>query len=145
MGRLAVLVVGLALALSACAPEPVTPAPVPTVAPSTSATAAPDDSAEGQRRLFDVTNNGTVARLGADAKGRDFIDALVAAGFDKSAMQLTPDTTAIGLNADNLQFSVQIDDDCLIGQYGNVGYASAILPAIATAGCLIGNTRAIDW
>ncbi len=145
MGRLAVLVVGLALALSACAPEPVTPMPVPTEEPSAVASAAPDLSAEGQRRLFDVTNNGTVARLGTAAKGRDFIDALVAAGFDKSAMQLTPDTTAIGLNADNLQFSVQIDDDCLVGQYGNIGYASAILPAVSTVGCLIGNTRPIDW
>lgn len=145
MGRLAVLIVGLALTLSACAPEPVTPMPVPTEEPSATASAAPDDSAVGQRRLFDTTNNATVARLGTAALGRDFIDALIEAGFDKGAMQLTPDATAIGLTADNIQFSVQIDDDCLVGQYGNVGYASAILPAVSTAGCLIGNTRPIDW
>ena len=145
MGRLAVLVVGLAFTLCACAPEPVTPMPVPTQEPSASASAAPDESAEGQRPLFDATNNATVTRLGSAAKGRDFIDALVAAGFDKSAMQLTPDVTAINLNADNIEFSVQIDGDCLIGQYGNIGYASAILPAVSTVGCLIGNTRPIDW
>jgi hypothetical protein len=145
MGRLAVLIVGLSFVLSACAPEPLTPMPVPTAEPSTTASAAPDDSAEGQRQLFDVTNNGTVTRLGSAVGGRDFIDALVAAGFDKSAMQLTPDATAIGLSADNVQFSVQIDDDCLVGQYGNVGYASAVLPAVSTVGCLIGNTRPIDW
>jgi hypothetical protein len=145
MGKLAVLVVGLAFALSACAPDPVTPMPVPTQEPSSSASAAPDDSAEGQRRLFDTTNNATVTRLGSDVRGRDFIDALVDAGFDKSAMQLTADTTAIGLKADNIQFSVQIGSDCLVGQYGNVGYASAVLPAVSTAGCLIGNTRPIDW
>ena len=145
MGRLAVLIVGLSLALSACAPEPVTPMPVPTVEPSATPSAAPDDSAEGRRQLFDVTNNETVTRLGSAVGGRDFIDALVTAGFDKSAMQLTPDATAIGLTADNIQFSVLIEDDCLVGQYGNVGYASAILPAVSTAGCLIGNTRPIDW
>jgi hypothetical protein len=151
MGRLAVLgvgsvlVVGLGLTLSACAPEPTVPMPVPTSTPSASSSAAPDDSAEGQRPLFDATNEDTATRLGTAAKGRDFIDALVAAGFDKTAMQLTPDATAIGLSADNIQFSVQIDEECMVGQYGNVGYASAILPAIDTAGCLVGNTRAIDW
>ena len=147
MGRLAVLVGGLALALTlaACAPERVVPTPVPTQSPSVTPSIEPDLSAAGQRGLFDVTNNTTVTQLGAAAKGRDFIDALVAAGFDKTAMQLTPDKTAIGLNADNIQFSVQIEEECLVGQYGNVGYASAILPAVSTAGCLIGNTRAIDW
>ena len=145
MGRLVVLVVGLALTLSACTPEPTTPMPVPTVTPSSSSSAVSPDSIEVQKVLFDTTNNATVTRLGAAAQGRDFIDALVTAGFDKSAMQLTADSTAIGLKADNIQFSVQIDDECLVGQYGNVGYASAILPAVSTAGCLIGNTRAIDW
>lgn len=145
MGRLAVLVVGLVLVLCGCAPERDVPMPVPTPSPSASSSAEPDLSAAGQRELFDVTNNSTAARLGPAAKGRDFIDALVAAGFDKGAMQLTPDKTAINLNADNIQFSVQIDDECLVGQYGNIGYASAILPAVSTSGCLIGNTRPIDW
>lgn len=146
MGRLAVLVVVvLAVTLSACAPEPVVPMPVPTSSPSSSPSAEPDLSAAGQRPLFDNTNNATVEELGSAAKGRDFIDALVAAGFDKGAMQLTPDKTAIGLDADNIQFSVQIEDECLVGQFGNTGYVSAILPAVETAGCLIGNTRPIDW
>jgi hypothetical protein len=147
MGRLAVLIlVALSLTLTACTPErAAVPMPVPSQSPSASASAAPDDSASGQQPLFDLTNNDTITRLGGTPKGRDFIDGLVAAGFDKSVMQLTPDKTAIGLDADNIQFSVQIGEECLVGQFGNVGYDSAVLPVVANVGCLIGKTRAIDW
>ena len=145
MGRLTVLIVALALALAGCAPERALPAPTPSTTPSASPTAVEDDSAAGRRAIFDLTNNATISLADGAPLGRDFIDSLVGAGFDRSKMMLTPDTTAIGLKADNIQFSVQIDDDCLVGQFGNVGYASAILPVVSPSGCLIGNTRPIDW
>lgn len=122
--------------------------------PSTSASASPSaepsgppaDSAEAQKVLFDETNQATVtAGGGANPGGRAFIDALVAAGFDKAAMEVTPDETAIALDADNIQFSVRLGEDCLVGQYGNVGYNSAILPVLASGKCLVGITRTIDW
>jgi hypothetical protein len=69
----------------------------------------------------------------------------VASGFDKSQMELTADTTAVGLEADNIQFSVKINDGCLIGQNGNVGVHTVTAPVLATGTCLVGNTRAIDW
>ncbi len=123
--------------------------PLPTTSPSPSASAtaeAPDFSAAGQKALFDETNNATIAAAaGASPGGRALIDALVAAGFDKAAMQLTPDKTAINLDADNIQFSVLIGADCLVGQYGNVGYQSAVLPVLSTGKCMVGNTRPIDW
>jgi len=139
-----VLVMAPVIALGGCATRPVVvePSTTPHVTPSATPTIDPD-SAEARLTLFDQTNEATIA-AGATG-GRDFIDALVAAGFDKSAMQLTPDKTAIGLNADNIQFSVQLDEVCLVGQFGNIGYHSAILPIIDVAGCLIGTTRAIDW
>jgi hypothetical protein len=95
---------------------------------------------------FDMVNKATVA-ANAGAQGRDFIDALVAAGFQKRDMQLTPDTTSIGLKANSIQFSVQLGDTCLIGQYGADagGYESTTSPTLATGGCLIGQTRPIDW
>ena len=36
---------------------------------------------------------------------------------------------------------------CLIGQYGPAsgGYHSAVRPALGTGGCLVGQTRPIDW
>ena len=149
MVKRAVLVVALALTLAGCAPEtPTVPMPLPTSSPSasSSASAAPDTSAAGQKALFDSTNNATLtAAGGANPGGRAFVDALVAAGFDKAAMQLTPDKTAINLDADNIQFSVLIGADCLVGQYGNVGYQSTVLPVLSTGKCLVGTTRAIDW
>ena len=149
MVKRAVLVVALALTLAGCATEtPTVPMPLPTSSPSASASAPaePDSSATGQKATFDETNNATIAAAGgANPGGRAFVDALVAAGFDKAAMQLTPDKTAINLDADNIQFSVLIGEDCLVGQYGNVGYQSTVLPVLATGKCLVGTTRAIDW
>ena len=143
----AVLVAALALTLVGCAEAAPTPMPLPTTSPSASASAeAPDTSAAGQKGLFDLTNNATASLAnGANPGGRAFVDSLVAAGFDKTAMQVTPDKTAINLDADNIQFSVLIGADCLVGQYGNVGYQSAVLPVLSTGKCLVGITRPIDW
>ena len=144
----AALVLVLALTLAGCAEAAPAPMPLPTTtaSPSASASAPPDTSAAGQKALFDLTNNATVSLAdGANPGGRAFIDSLVAAGFDKASMEVTSDKTAINLDADNIQFSVRIGDECLVGQYGNVGYQSSVLPALASAGCLIGTTRPIDW
>jgi hypothetical protein len=78
--------------------------------------------------------------------GRDVIDALVAAGFDKKAMELTPDDTTIGRNVDSIEFSVLWKaKDCLLGQVGSAGFSSSSAPVLSTGKCLIGTTRAIDW
>src|SRR4051812_18618793 len=112
MVKRAALVVVLALALAGCAEDAPVPMPLPTTSPSPSASvsAAPDTSASGQKALFDLTNNATVSlAAGANPGGRAFIDSLVAAGFDKASMQVTPDKTAINLDADNVQFSVLVE------------------------------------
>jgi hypothetical protein len=80
-----------------------------------------------------------------ESQGRDIIDHLASVGFDKSQMEVTPDTTAIGLDAENIQFSVKINDSCLVGQNGNVGIHTVAVPVLATGTCLVGDTRAIDW
>ena len=77
--------------------------------------------------------------------GRAFIDNLIAAGFDREAMEVTPDRTAVDLPADNIQFSVKIGEECLIGQFGNTGYVSVVGDAMSTGNCLVGKTRQIDW
>ena len=120
--------------------------PLPTQSASPSASAAPVDPLDAQKVLFDETNTATIAAGGgANPGGRAFIDALVAAGFDKGSMEVTPDETAIALDADNVQFSVKLGEDCLVGQYGNVGYQSTVLPVLASGRCMIGITRTINW
>ena len=116
--------------------------------PSSSASAEPRLVYTGTARqnlpFFDLVNQRLIAK-GGTPRGRDFVDALVAAGFAKTAMQVTRDTTTVGLQADNIQFSVAVNGDCLIGQYGNIGYASTVQPELNTGRCLAGDTRPIDW
>ncbi|GAA1505653.1 hypothetical protein BJ978_002842 [Agromyces terreus] len=106
----------------------------------------PDLPAADNLPFFDQVNQAVVA-ANATAAGRDFIDALVAAGFDKAAMQVTSDQTTLGTEADSVQFAVLFNEECLVGQYGpkSGGYHGAVQPALGTGGCLIGQTRPIDW
>lgn len=138
----------LTLALSGCAEAP-EPTPVPTATPTTSAP-PPDPeidlggSADDNLPFFDLINTDLIAAGGA-LDGRAFIDNLVAAGYPKTDMEVTPDRTAINLAADNIQFAVRINGTCLIGQYGNVGYVSTTADLLSTGRCLVGATRPIDW
>lgn len=132
-------------ALAGCVP---TPTPTPTAKPSSSATSTPTLDLQGtaQQNLayFDYVNT-TFIDEGGDLSGRPFIDNLVKAGFPKSDMEVTPDRTTVNLAADNISFSVRLGNTCLIGQYGNTGYASTAQKLLSTGRCLIGTTRTIDW
>lgn len=141
------------LAWAGCAPVPV---PVPTQTSSTasgspSPTAAgpvlvPDGSAEENLPLFAEVMN-TVAATDARVEGRAYVDALVAAGFAKSDMELTNDRTSVGNPADSIQFSVRWHGECLVGQVGpSIATPTArVLPLVPGDTCLIGQTRLIDW
>ncbi|MWB97371.1 DUF6993 domain-containing protein [Agromyces seonyuensis] len=106
----------------------------------------PDGSAEDNLPFFDEVALGVIAANGS-AGGHDFIDALVAGGFDKAAMQVTGDETTLGKPADSVQWSVDFAGECLIGQYGPAsgGYHGVVRDELGTGGCLVGATRAIDW
>lgn len=144
------IIVGISLAVSGSAPAP---NPTPTVSPTGTDEPnkieyfVPGGTAEQNKPFFDYTNRQTIALTKGSTNGQSFIDGLVAGGFDRAAMQLTPDTTAANLKADSIQFSVQIGEQCLIGQWGDgsQGYKSEIAPVIPGIGCLIGQTRPIDW
>lgn len=153
------LALASALALTGCTatgrgPAPTgettgAPRPVPsTVAPpgSVEPVLRPELSAAENLEFFDSVNRGVIAADPAPG-GRAFIDALVAAGFDRAAMQVTADTTTLGEPADSIQFAVAFGPDCLVGQFGpkSDGYQSAVRPALGTGGCLVGATRPIDW
>lgn len=158
--RLRALAVGAGLALAAGLLSGCTgsPAADPTTAPAAStgtsqptptATAAPqlhpDGSAADNLPLFTAV---TLDVWGSADRGAGlaYVDALVAAGFDRAAMQVTADTTTVGNPAESVQFSVLWGDECLVGQVGEAtgDPVTAVLPALADRTCLIGRTRPID-
>lgn len=151
----------LAAVLAGCAPSTAdpsgsgTPAPTATASPTATATATltptgptlvADGSAEDNLPLFAQIVQ-TVAATADKAKGRAYIDALVRAGFDKSAMELTDDRTSVDNPADSIQFSVAWDGECLVGQVGpsTPRPTAVVLPALPAGNCLVGRTRPIDW
>ncbi|RXZ70458.1 hypothetical protein ESP51_09870 [Agromyces albus] len=129
-------------------PTPTTTAPSASPRPEPSAPPAlrPELSASENLGFFDSVGIAVVA-ANPGAGGRDFIDALVAAGFDKSQMQVTADRTTVDLQADSVQFSVLFQGECLVGQYGpkSGGYHGVVRPVLGTGTCLVGQTRPIDW
>ena len=160
--RLLCVGLGLALALTGCsapdAPRSDAPTPSSTAAaaespsPSPSSTQAaeptlvPAGTAQENLPLFSAVVAGVWATP-QQVTGRAYVDALVAAGFDKGAMQLTPDESTVGNPAESIQFSVRWGQECLIGQVGPATGApvTVIVPALAEGTCLVGETRPIDW
>ncbi len=129
-------------------PVPSAPTGAATPVPATSAapTLVPGGTAQ-QNLPFFAQVVSTVWSGPDQVAGRAYIDALSAAGFDKGAMQVTPDQSTIGNAAESIEFSVRLGDDCLVGQVGpSIGDpVTAVLPGLTSGGCLIGQTRPIDW
>jgi len=129
---------------------PSSPAPAPSA--SSTAAAVPTYNANGTasdnlayfnkvgQALF-KSSQGTAA----STQGELIVNWFVDHGFDKSNMEVTPDKTAIGLAAWNIDFSVKFGNTCILGQAGNVGFQSSTVPVLATGKCLIGQTRPINW
>jgi hypothetical protein len=119
------------------------PAPVPT---ETAPALKPDGTAADNLPYFASIVDGVWA--GPDnVSGRAYVDALVAGGFDKAAMQVTNDESTVGNPAESIQFSVLWAGECLVGQVGPATGqpVSVVLPTVGSGGCLIGKTRPIDW
>jgi hypothetical protein len=143
-----------AVVLAGCVSAEPVASPTATAAPSVSASPTPSappapalkpEGSAAENLDYFTTVVTTFLSASPDAGGREIVDALVAAGFDKTAMEVTPDKTAVGLDADNIQFSVRMNGTCLIGQSGNVGVHTITATLLATGTCLVGDTRAIDW
>ncbi len=135
-------------ATSTAGETPGAEATTPSSAGDASSTPAASSASEGAQRLPLFSQ--TVASVWAGpnpASGRAYIDALTAAGFDKAAMQVTADESTIGNAAESIEFAVRLGDECLVGQVGpSIGDpVTTVLPGLGSGGCLIGQTRAIDW
>ncbi|MFG6445471.1 DUF6993 domain-containing protein [Microbacterium sp. P07] len=127
-------------------PEPTRSSADPSA--SSSAAPAPELVPEGDASenlpLFTQIVQGVTA--GPDV-GRSYVDALVAGGFDKASMQVTEDLTTVGNAAESIQFSVRWGEECLVGQVGPATGqpVTVVMSGLASGGCLVGNTRPIDW
>jgi hypothetical protein len=128
--------------------------PLPTPSPGGSSTAAavptynPGGTASDNLAYFNKVGDELFTSSEATAastQGELIVNWFVAHGFNKKNMEVTPDKTSIGLAAWNIDFSVRFGKTCILGQAGNVGFQSSVLPVLATGKCLIGLTRTIDW
>ncbi|CAO1652412.1 hypothetical protein I6E81_03375 [Salinibacterium sp. NG22] len=151
LGAVLALTLAAAVALSGCVAE----TPEPTATPTTSTTPAPEasetapmlrpgENAVANRQFFDQINTEYFEANGR-GDGRSIVDNLIENGFEKQDMEVTADTTAIGLATDSIVVSVRIKGECLLGQFAPDNYVSSIEPLLGTGGCLVGKTRAIDW
>ncbi|WP_241980530.1 hypothetical protein [Cryobacterium sp. Hh11] len=151
----AVLLLGVSLA--ACTGVPAEPAATTAVSttsatPDSSAIPAPDPAlvptgTAGENLVYFNFLAAAVTKANPAADGRAYIDALVAGGFDRSAMEVSFDRTQADLVADSVQFSVRFAGECLIGQIGPAsdGFHSVVAPILSTGLCLVGSSRQIDW
>lgn len=104
----------------------------------------PGEPAAANEQFFDFVNQQLQTAQGKSS-GQAIVDNLVAAGFAKTDMEVTYDSTALGLQADSIIVSVKIGSECLIGQFAPAYYESSIAPLLGTGKCLVGWQRAIDW
>ncbi|QNA92577.1 MULTISPECIES: DUF6993 domain-containing protein [unclassified Microbacterium] len=154
VGVFAASVAALVLLSGCTSAEPsVSASPTSAVSPSPAPSApagpvlVPDGTAEENLPLFTAIAEGVWA-TDQRGSGRAYIDALIGAGFDRGAMQVTQDRSTVGNPAESLQFSVRWGEtECLVGQVGpSTGQVvTTVLPQLAEGRCLVGTTRPIDW
>jgi hypothetical protein len=143
----------LLLALVACTSAP-SPEEPPTPSSSASASPAPTEApdpelvpagdAEANLPYFDFVNRRLLETV-PTPNGQQIVENLVAAGFAKADMEVTPDVTVGAEAAETIQFSVRANGTCLIGQTGAAGYNALAAPLLGTGKCLVGKTRTIDF
>lgn len=104
----------------------------------------PAGTADDNLAYFDYVNAGFL-ESDPEPGGRPIVDNLVAAGFDRAAMEVTRDKTPIGRKVDSVQFSVRMGEACLVGQASDSGYVGIVGSVLTGSRCLIGELRPIDW
>lgn len=141
----------LALGLAACTMAPdTTPTAKPSATPTPTPTEEPDPvldptgDAAANLAYFDFVNRNLLAGVPTPS-GQQIVESLVAAGFVKADMEITPDVTVGREAAGSIQFSVRINGSCLVAQTGEAGYNALAAPLLGTGKCLVGATRTIDF
>lgn len=150
----------LVASLTACSDtgDPL-PTRTPTGSPTPSASASPEapagptedeppellpgGTALANKVYFDYTNRAFFNRR-PGARSPEIVDLLTSAGFAKTDIEITKDTTPTGRRTEAIEFAVRAHDDCLIGQWGKNRYTSYITDVLSNGRCLIGDTLPIN-
>jgi Domain of unknown function (DUF6993) len=145
------------VALAGCAPDRdnTVPMPVPTASgsasPSASPGAEPDPdptllpggTALANHAYFDFVNKRLLS-VNKNPSDDAVVQNLVAAGFAKADLEITPDKTSqLRRPSDSIEFSVRTGEGCLIGQFEAGSYVSIVGPVLSGGRCLIGKTEPI--
>lgn len=137
----------LVIALAGCAgtTEPVeTPSATESALPEVAPTYFPEGSANQNKAYFDWVMMKHITEQ-PKATHLTIVDALVAGGFNKKAMEVTPSKSGTGKPADAIIVSVKIQKLCLVGQRMLDGtYYSSVERVLATGKCLVGETEPIN-
>jgi hypothetical protein len=76
--------------------------------------------------------------------GADVRQAVVDAGFDDEAIEITSDTSLIRLPAESITIAVAMDGECLVGQWGKDWLVTQVTPLLDTGVCLVGDVDSLD-
>jgi glucose/arabinose dehydrogenase len=155
-----IVTAAVSIAAAGCALMP-QPTPTETPAPTTAATVQPTPvvsppAEEPVAVAFDPDSNAQTNLPFVDSAlaplvspptippGEQIVAALVGVGAPIETLQVTPDTTAIGLAVDAVLFSVRLGNECILGQFDDDGYFSTTAPVLNSGACLIGTTVSLD-
>jgi hypothetical protein len=144
-----------ALTLAACAPVDSSPAPTqsetgaPAPTPTPTATPTPDPElvpggTAGQNRPYFTFVLSTLVQASPQPASLEIVDTLVAAGFERAAMSITPEKTRVGDPADSILVAVIVSGQCLLGQVAQETVTTELADLLGTGKCLVGRTLSLD-
>ena len=155
MRQLAALALLAALAVAGCSSAPLTGMPdpgqsatgtPPADAPATPASAAGDGPADEASAAQDAELDAFRAALQGQSP-RDpeaLVAAVVAAGFERSAIERTREVDSLGAPVTFLEIAVRVDDGCLVGQVGDGEPLALRADALGGERCLVGDVVGLD-
>lgn len=124
--------------------------PGPDTAPTSSATPSntpidppayvSEGTAEQNLAVFEWAGS-TAAEKQGTTTGDQLIDSLVRAGFARNLLEVTPDVTAAGFEADSIFVSARFGEQCLVGQARGPRFTAIVTPALSNKKCLVGGSN----
>lgn len=131
--------------LTGCASEveqPTTPAPTGSLAPAVLPAFDKARGAQGNMVLFSGTIREQVKKSGWLVPTERVAHALIAAGFSRKGIEISPNYTSLGMKPDSITVAVKLDKQCIIGQYGPAfnDVAVSVAPVLTSGGCLLGRS-----